>query len=118
MSTLNTEEIKPIKIFGWVLIVLTIIGLYFDGNFLLDRESPIYIFGQEPPSRPLIYFILVATIFPFLTGIGVVRLTKWGYILFKIFLYTAIVAFPIGTVVSFFTLSYIKKHQIKQYFGF
>jgi putative copper export protein len=76
-----------------------------------------YIAGASPPSSGVILFVGISLIYYYLTGIGMILKTKWGYILFKTFLYLALLAFPIGTVISYITLSYIKKNNIKQYFG-
>jgi hypothetical protein len=37
--------------------------------------------------------------------------------LLKIFLYVLLFAFPIGTIVAYLTLSYMKRHHIEQYYG-
>jgi len=118
MGALMEDNIKPIKIFGAVLIVLSLLGILLQGGpFLLDPNSPIYVFGQTHQTHFLFWFWIISVSFYFLTGVGVIYLTRWGYILFKVFLYLLFLGFPIGTFISYKTLSYMKRHQIDKYFG-
>ena len=71
---------------------------------------------QVPLLPSEFYFITTIALWYFLTGLGVVGLKKWGYYLFKFFLYILFVSFPIGTVISYKTLKYMKKNNIKDYF--
>src|SRR5438132_2853089 len=113
------DDIKPIRIFGMVLLVLDLIGVVLFGNlFFLDKNSPLYVFGAEGQSHGPLYFWAGSVIFYFLIGIGVVYPTRWGYFLLKCFLYLLLLGFPIGTYISYKTLSYMKHHQIKRHFGF
>jgi hypothetical protein len=61
--------------------------------------------------------LLAVDVLVFSTGLGVVTSTKWGFRLFRIFLYVMLFAFPVGTMVSYVTLRYIKRNQIQQYYG-
>jgi hypothetical protein len=111
------NELRPIKIFGVVLIIFTFVGTLF----FFSPASPGFFFGffeEMSKSRGALYFLLGTLVFYFLTGLGVVLQKKWGYLLFKLFLYLLFLAFPIGTIISYMTLSYMKRHQIKRYFGF
>jgi hypothetical protein len=113
------SAIKPIQRFGAVLIILDLGAIVFFGNlFLLDKSSPLYVFGTEQQSYQHLYFWAGSVIFYLLTGIGVVYLTRWGYYLFKIFLYLLLLVLPVGTYISYRTLSYMKRHHLKRYFGF
>ena len=112
------DVIKPIKIFGAVLILFALFGFYFFTYLDLTYESS---FKPNSPSlygRFGFYFMIAVNLFYLLAGIGVLLLTKWGYILFKLFLYILLIGIPIGTIISYITLSYMKRHKIKQYFGF
>jgi hypothetical protein len=103
-----SDVLRPIRIFGLLLIVFSILSSFiFIRNYL-----------GRPISNGMIYFLVGVHFFHFLTGIGVIFLTKWGYVLFKLFLYISYPAFPIGTIISYYTLSYMKKNQIKKFFGF
>jgi len=112
------EHVKPIRIFGVTLIALALLGVLFFGNLFLNPNSEIYVLGPNPPSGLHIYFVVGSLLFYFTVGLGIVLLTRWGYVLFKGFLYLLLLGFPIGTFVSYKTLSYMKRHNIKQYFGF
>jgi len=50
------------------------------------------------------------------TGLGVLYRTRWGYYLFKLFLYLLLLGFPIGTFISYKALSYMKRHRIETHF--
>lgn len=93
----------------------------FGSVFFLFMTTPAPFFSPSSPDiyeRVLFYLATGVNIAYFLTGLGVVLLKKWGYILFKLFLYLLFLAFPIGTIISYLTLKYMKRHQIKVYFGF
>jgi len=114
-----SDEVRPIKIFGAVLVIAGLVAFSaFIGPFLLDPSSTIYILGEREPHYLLFYFWVASTVFYLLTGVGVLYLTKWGYFLFKVFLFLLFLGFPIGTFISYKTLSYMKCHQIKRHFGF
>ena len=66
---------------------------------------------------PLV-FLVVFHLFYLLTGVGVLASTGWGYRLFKFFLWMFFFGFPVGTIISYVTLSYMTKHQIQTFFGF
>ena len=100
------KKIKPIIIAGYLLIGVTCIGLLF--FYWISKQNSLNDF--------LKYFILSLSIFYLITGIGVINLTRWGYYLFKTFLYMLVFSFPIGTVIAYITLSYMKKHNIREYF--
>lgn len=111
------DAIKPIKVFGIVLMGLAVAGAFF----FLFVTTPAPFFSPSSPSvyeRALFYFTVVELSAYFLTGLGVVLLKKWGYLLFKLFLYLLLLAFPIGTIISYVTLAYMRRHRIKRYFGF
>ena len=114
------REVTPIRIFGAVLVVFALAGAYFVASLILGASSAEFSFRPTSPSyygRVGFYFAVGVLAFYLLTGVGVMLLAKWGYPLFKLFLYVLLLAFPIGTIISYLTLSYMKKHQIKRYFG-
>ncbi len=91
-------------IFGYVLIGISIIGaLFFYWASLQGLTAPVY-------------FVAILTTWYFVTGVGVIWLKKWGYYLFKFFLFLLFLSFPIGTFISYKTLSYMKKNNIREYF--
>lgn len=109
-------EIRPIKIFGVALIILAVVGALF---FLFGTSKTPFFSPTSSSNveRVLFYFVIADLVYYFLTGLGVIFQQKWGYILFKLFLYVMFLGFP-GTVISYATLSYMRRHQIKRYFGF
>jgi hypothetical protein len=110
------EEMRPIRILGTALILLTIFGILF----FFSPQSPGFFFSffaQMPQSSLPLYLLIGILIFYFLTGVGVVLQRKWGYWLLKATLFMLMLGFPIGTYISYKTLSYMKKHQIKRHFG-
>lgn len=109
-------EIRPIKIFGVALIILAVVGALF---FLFSTSKTPFFSptSSSTVERVLFYFVIADLVYYFLTGLGVIFQKKWGYILFKFFLYIMFLGFP-GTIISYATLSYMRRHQIKRYFGF
>src|SRR5882672_4199453 len=98
--------VRPIKAFGFVLIGLSILSLGAFTYWLASHG----ILGKVISTGfylPVPLFLLLHVL-GFVTGLGVVRFTKWGYRLFKIFLYVLLFGFPIGTIVAYLTLSYMK----------
>lgn len=100
------REIKPIVIFGYVLMVLSVVSVVFF----------YWVSLQVDMKQSDFYFIASVTAWHLITGLGVIMRTKWGYYLFKFFLYLLIISFPIGTFISYKTLKYMKKNNIKKYF--
>ena len=83
--------------------------------FFLNRESAVYVFGSGSKFVFIVWTVIQC--FQVATAIGIIYLRRWGYILFKIFLYIMLIGFPIGTFISYMTLSYMKRHDVKRYFG-
>lgn len=113
----TNDKIWPIRTAGLILLSISIIGVLFFSSVFLKRDSSMFIFGPTPPSPAAVYFVLGSLVFYLLTGIGILRLTRWGYYFLKIFLYIFLLAFPVGTFISYKFLSYIKKNNIKKEFG-
>jgi hypothetical protein len=57
-----------------------------------------------------VLILLAVHVLVFLAGLGVVTSTKWGFRLFRMFLYVMLFAFPLGTMVSYVTLRYISRN--------
>ncbi len=85
-------------------------ALWLLSRGLLSRMGEFYYF-------PLVFLVLLH-LFYLLTGVGVLASTRWGYRLFKFFLWVLFFGFPVGTIISYVTLSYMRKHQIQTFFGF
>jgi hypothetical protein len=96
-----------IKIYGFILLLFScgcIYTIYVSSSI---EGSPFY---QN-------YFGVGITLWHLLTAIGVLAKTKWGYYLFKSFLYVLLVAFPIGTLIAYKSLKYMKRKNIKRLFA-
>lgn len=109
-------EMRPILIFAVSLIALGAGGTLF----FLFGTSPAPFFsprGDSEVERIFFYLVLVTNFLYVATGIGVLILKKWGLILFKGILFVAFLAFPIGTIISYMTLRYIRNHRIERHFG-
>ncbi|MGH7345567.1 MAG: hypothetical protein ACREK4_11690 [Candidatus Rokuibacteriota bacterium] len=107
--------VRPIRVFGFVLIALSILSLgaftyWLVSHGILGKVISIGFYLPIP-------LFLLLHVLGFATGLGVVRFTKWGYRLLKILLYVLLFAFPIGTIVAYLTLSYMKRHHIEEYYG-
>jgi hypothetical protein len=114
-SPLVDQEFRPVAI---VALALAVIPLAASLYFLLHPSSPFFLarLHRDAFYVPLYFFIFVNA----LNGImstGVLARRKWGYHLFRILLCALLLGFPIGTVVSYSTLSYMRSHQIQRYFG-
>ncbi len=103
---MSSDKIRPIIIFGYVLITFSIAGALFFYWVSLQVE-------WKPSDT---YFILVSAFWYVITGIGIIKLTRWGYYLFKIFLYLLFICFPVGTFISYKTLKYMSRNNLKAYF--
>lgn len=111
----NNREMRPIFIFAVVLVALGVGGTLF----FLFGTSPAPFFDPHSPSeieRTLFYLVLGTNLFYVATGLGLMMLKRWGFLLFKWFLFMAVLAFPVGTIISYITLSYIKKYRIQENF--
>ena len=100
------KEIRFIKVYGYILTVFFVGCLYttYVSSCIQNRSFYSYYFGNA------------ISIWYLVTGIGILARKTWGYYLFKFFLYVLFLAFPIGTVVSYKSLAYMKKNDIKDLF--
>ncbi len=115
---MEKDAFRPIRIFAYVLLIILVVDIYLFIAVYLDKESSSYIFGSTPPPIVLIYMGTFMAIFDIFVVIGVIFKYRWGYYMFKVNLYLWLLFFPIGTIVSYMYLSYIKRNNIKKYFGY
>jgi len=95
-----------IKIYGLTLLILFVGCIYV-----------IYVsFYIEDFPQEHYYFVVLISTWYLLTAIGLLTRKLWGFYLFKLFLYALLLAFPIGTIISYKSLVYIKKNDIKDLF--
>jgi hypothetical protein len=102
-----TKEKRFLNVYGWILI------LFFCGC-LYTLWVTSYI-EDHPISHD--YFVITISLWYLITGIGILARREWGYYLFKSFLYVMFLAFPIGTIISYKSLGYMKRNNIKRFFG-
>ena len=100
-----------VNIYGWALLILGFVGGLFDFYVLLIvlKNQSVWTEG--------IMFVAAMTTWYVVTGIGILRRTRWGYYLLKSILYVLLLSFPIGTFISYKSLRFMKKNSIRQEFS-
>ncbi len=100
-----------LNIYGWALLYFGLLGgLYYFYIILVALN--------DLPDRTggIIFGAIMGTWYV-LTGIGILRRTRWGYYLLKSILYLLLLSFPIGTFISYKSLKFMKKNSIKNEFS-
>ena len=100
-----------LNIYGWTLLIFGFVGGLFHLYIIL-----ILLKNQSYSTEGIIFVATVATWYV-VTGIGILRRTRWGYYLLKSILYVLLVSFPIGTFISYKSLKFMKKKWIKNEFS-
>ena len=95
-----------LRIYGIVLIIL----------FVLSLLSILHYSSIEGYPKTNQYIGVIISLWYLITGIGILSLKKLGYFLFKFFLFVLFLAFPIGTIISYKSLKYIKENNIKNFY--
>ncbi len=62
------------------------------------------------------FFGIGMAIWYLLVGVGLLSRSMWGYCLLKAFLFILALGFPIGTLISYYSLKYMKNNDIKDLF--
>ncbi len=112
MSFSDDRKFKPINIFGYIISTFGMVCIVLATTFFSTDEELFQRFGP-------IWFIVLGYIqaLTFLIGgLGVVMRKPWAYYVLKLILYSLLIAFPIGTLISVKMLNYIKKNNIKDFF--
>jgi len=104
---LRNNALRPIKIFGSVLLAVGIIGIFFDFIYLNDPQL----------SKGFKIFGIIVSMWHILAGMGVIFQRAWGFYIFKSYLYVLFLGFPIGTYIASKMLNQIKSNELKKYFG-
>jgi hypothetical protein len=102
-----------LKTYGIVLICFSICCIY--------PLVTLYFMKDRPPKidvHEFVMFFVLTSGWYLITGIGILLRRKWGYFLFKFFLYIFLLGFPVGTFIAYKSLKYIKRNDIKTLFGF
>jgi len=95
-----------LRMYGYILILFSLACLYT-------------LFVSPPEGGPFWsnYFVIIVSAWYLITGMSILTRQAWGYYLFIFFLYVLFLAFPIGTIISYKSLKYIKKNDIKGLFN-
>lgn len=104
MNSLN--EAKPIIYFSYILIISAIIGI------------PMSISLQSDPNfdNSFSTFLIILALWNLITGIGILTKKKFGFQVFKIYLYILYIGFPIGTIISKKLFEYIKENNVERFY--
>lgn len=97
----------PIIYFSYVLIASAIIGGFMILNLQADTDF----------DKSFSNFIFALTFWHLITGLGILSKKKWGFFLFKLYLYVLYLGVPIGTIISKKFFTYLKDNQIEKYFS-
>ena len=96
---------RPLKYFAYFFIGIAFLGFV---TLVLDLSKVKYL--------PAVWtFVGSVSIFHFVLGIGVLLRKKWGFTIFKGYLYLLYVGFPIGTYIAHETLKYINENRIEKF---
>jgi hypothetical protein len=98
------EGRRFISILGYVFILM------FVGSLYTIYVSLTFLHVDD------IHFWVVTGIWYLITGICLLTRRILGYYFLKLFLYIFLIGFPIGTIISYKLLKYIKKHNVKYHF--
>ena len=101
---LDLDKFRPVRTGGLLLIMTGVAGLLFHFEHLTD------------PSFSFRSFILVATGWHLITGLGIILQKMWGYYLLKVYLYVLLLAIPIGTYIAWQSLRYLRDNEIERFF--
>lgn len=104
-----SKKEKFLKTYAIALIFFSACGIYPLVLVYEDRPPEIYEF---------VTFIGLISSWYLITGLGILLKRRWGYYLFKSFLYLFLFVFPIGTFIAYASLRYMKRNHIKGLFGF
>jgi len=104
MST-DYKKYKPIRIFGIILVIFGIASFLFFLN----------VSGDAIVHTHVGYFVIGVSAWHIVTGLGVILRRRWGFYLLKFYLYSSLVAVPIGTIIAVVTLRYMKRNEINKH---
>jgi len=102
MTTKADNLPKPLWLFSIILIASSVVGLVLLVSILKDER---FDFDYS-------LFIIVMIILHSVVGIGILSRKRWGFLIFKYYLYLLYLGIPIGTYISHKTLLYIKQNEV------
>jgi hypothetical protein len=96
---------RPLRYFAYFFIVIGLLGFV---TLVLDLCETKYL--------PVVWtFVGSVSLFHLLLGMGVLFRKKWGFTIFKGYLYLLYIGFPIGTYIGYKTLKYIDENRIEAF---
>ena len=108
--------LRPLMVAG---VALILVAAAIAGGVLFYPGSPAFVAKLDRGGLYVVMAVLApAVFFYFLTGLGVILKSKFGYHLFRTFLYIHLfVGFPITTVFAYRALAYTQAASVKRHFG-
>jgi hypothetical protein len=99
-------RIRFLTIYAYVLGTLSLLSLFV--LYIATRDQPLPGFHIFSGMGVSLYYML--------TAVGLFWRKRWGYYLFKLFLYLLLLGFPIGTIISYKSMSYMRQSNVKSLF--
>ena len=102
-----TKRLEKIpNVLKFFAVVLLLSGLFGCG-LLYDLAQ------RDDFDRDFSVFILVSMMGHSFIGFAILSRKRWGFVVFKCYLYILFLAIPVGTYISYKTLQYLKKNYIE-----
>ena len=114
----STRMVTAIKVIGLVWLGLAAYGSYLFWTAFLSQGSPSFVGTGTTMSKLFVFAGTFWILLNILVAIGMLFHKKWGFILVRAYLYILLLGIPIGTAISILLLSYLKKQEIREYFGY
>lgn len=102
----SIDVFRPVKIFSYYFAFAGVSGIVI--HVLLRNHDQYTI--------EFMNFVIIISIVHLLIAIGIFFKKKWGYFLFKLYLYLLYIAPPIGTYIAIKTFRYIKYQRVERFF--
>ena len=113
-----THMATRIKVIGLIWLGLAIYGSYLFWTTFLSQSSPSFVGTGSPISKLFVFAGSFWILFNVLAAIGMLLHKQWGLILVKAYLYLMLLGIPIGTAIAILLLSYLKRNEVTEYFGY
>lgn len=92
-----------LKCFAAILLLSGIFGC----GLLYDLTQ------RDDFDRGFSVFVLVSMVGHAFVGFAILSRKRWGFVVFKCYLYILFLAIPVGTYISYKTLQYLKQNNIE-----
>ena len=93
---------QPLKYFAYILISASVFGVWL----LYDLSQ------QDGFDLHFSIFVAVSMALHSIVGFSILSMKRWGYVIFKCYLYLLFLAIPVGTYISYRTLKYMDANRI------